>query len=78
MKELAKIVRLLARTAARRPRLGFVLGAALLVIAVESSVVLAGASPFHGTKAGSSSTGKGLMALAATHGPPGSRVIVGH
>src|SRR4051794_23254577 len=79
MKELAKVVRLFAHAATRRRKTAVFLGAAFLVLAVESSVVLAVGSPLNPTRASARHGGAANpIAIAATHASPGSKVIVGH
>ena len=76
MKELAHVLRLLARAATRRRRTAVFIGAAFVLLAVESSVVLAGGSPLHHAKA--SARAANPIATAASHASAGSKVIVGH
>ena len=76
MKELAHVLRLLARAATRRRRTAVFIGAAFVLLAVESSVVLAGGSPLHHAKA--SARAANPIAIAASHASAGSKVIVGH
>jgi hypothetical protein len=77
MKGLVGVLRVLAEAAARRRRTTVVLGVALLALAVEAGVVLAGGSPLHPGKAAQKMPA-GPVAIAAAHAAPGSHVFVGH